>query len=39
MRMRTQFLAAVGLAALAAGAASLSASAKEPEKAAPRAAG
>ncbi len=34
MRMRTQFLAAVGLAALAAGAASLSASAKEPEKAA-----
>ena len=32
MRMRTQFLAAVGLAALAAGAASLSASAKEPEK-------
>lgn len=34
MRMRTQFLAAVGIAALAAGAASLSASAKEPEKAA-----
>ena len=32
MRMRTQFLAAVGLAALAAGATSLSASAKEPEK-------
>ncbi len=32
MRMRTQFLAAVGIAALAAGAASLSASAKEPEK-------
>ncbi|MDQ0444934.1 alcohol dehydrogenase (cytochrome c) [Methylobacterium persicinum] len=30
--MRTQFLAAVGIAALAAGAASLSASAKEPEK-------
>lgn len=34
MRMRTQFLAAVGIAALAAGAASLSASAKEPEHAA-----
>lgn len=32
MRMRVQFLTAVGLAALAAGSASLSASAKEPEK-------
>ena len=32
MRLRVQFLTAVGLAALAAGSASLSASAKEPEK-------
>ncbi len=38
MRLRVQFLAAVGLAALTAGAASLSASAKERRRPPPRAA-